>query len=72
MDSPDQYAVKGHDLMRKAQKVLKGTRSLTQDPSSATSPPTNPSGPSKPSNCISKLQQTSSWLNCGTNLLKHT
>ena len=26
MDSPDQYAVKGHDLMRKAQKVLKGIR----------------------------------------------
>ena len=24
MDSPDQYAVKGHELMKKAQKVLKG------------------------------------------------
>ena len=35
MDSPDQYAVKGHDLMKKAQKVLKGIYHLNQVPFSA-------------------------------------
>ncbi len=32
MDSVEQYAVKGHELMKKAQKTLKGTRPPTQAP----------------------------------------
>ena len=71
MDSPDQYAVKGHDLMRKAQKVLKGTSVLTQAPFSATSHPTSLNVLKKHSKFINKPPQTSSSPSFGTNPHAH-
>lgn len=72
MDSPDQYAIKGHDLMRKAQKVLKGKHPLNQAHFSAISLPINHNVLKKHLRFISKRQLILNWLNYGINQQKHT